>query len=385
MAHTYTNLPPSLSHYLSEVVDSVNTNISSEIGKTIEFRHNGFTALMNELVEARPTDAKYPLIALIQPYTFEYDGNSDSPKVRFDLLILTDSLPTQSSDERETDNYDAILRPIYAELIKQIVRYPNFSFEGRLPKHNGMDIYHIGSDRGTKNGYVIPDVLDCITIEGMELQIHAENDCLIHSTGCIDTHDIDLYHNINSYTVTGNGTANLVVGLLEAKFFESDLDTGPPVFTLNDGNEGIYTIEELTPESINIGAFPNGVYIGRITSDHGAYTEFEYNVRNGLVYGICKVFANTTFQPLVCEDSFSYPLNIVSESQCAGVTTIAYYDVNIESGIVVDDKTYSPMVATISESYTTAITQLLNSYYTNVRTSNGNTLTNKIIINLKNI
>ena len=384
MAHTYKILTPSLTKYLAEVVGEVDSALSTELGLNIEFRHNGFTALMNELVEARPTDAKYPLIALIQPFPFEYDGKSDSPKVKFDLLILTDSTPTMSANERETQNYEAILKPILAELLAQICDYQYFKFEGELPKFKGMDIYHLGDNRGGKNGYVIPDVLDAIVIEGMELRLAPDDRC-IGNTQCVDTHDIDLYHNINSYTVTGNGTANLIVGLLAYDFFEYVVTIGDPALTFDDGNGDVVTIELLDPLTVNVAGFADGVYIARITSDHGAYTEFEYNVRGGLVYGICKVFANTTFQPLICEDSFEYPLAIVSESECLGVTTIASYDINEESGTVLQSRLYPPGEANISESYTTEITTLLNSYYVNVRTSNGNTITSKIILNLINL
>ena len=385
MPHTYNILPPSLTKYLAEVVGEVDSALSAELGLNIEFRHNGFTALMNELVEVLPTDAKYPLIALIQPFSFEYDGKSDSPKVKFDLMILTDSTPTMTANERETQNYEAILRPIYAELISQISKYQFFSYVGSRPTHRGMDIYHLGDNRGGKNGYIIPDVLDAIIIEGMELQIHSDDRC-IGNTQCVDTHAIDLYHNITSFTIAGNGTANLIVGLLDFDFVEYVVTIGDPALEFDNGNGDVVSIELLDPISIDVSGFTDGVYIGRISSDHGGvFTEFEYVVRGGLIFGICKVFANTTFQPLICEDSFEYPLVIQSESECVGVTTIASYDINEESGTVLQSRLYPPGEANISETYTTEITTLLNSYYVNVRTSNGNTITSKIILNLINL
>lgn len=386
MAHTYTNLPPSLSHYLSEVVDSVNTNISSEIGKTIEFRHNGFTALMNELVEARPTDAKYPLIALIQPYTFEYDGNSDSPKVRFDLLILTDSLPTQSSDERETDNYDAILRPIYAELIKQIVRYPNFSFEGRLPKHNGMDIYHIGSDRGTKNGYVIPDVLDCITIEGMELQIHAENDCLQISTGQSPIHEILLKDSIKEVTIqTGSNQISLTVDTVD--YVNSDTLAAAPVYELkwsylgatNEINIGV-------PLVYNISAVPDGVYIGVITSSYGATYQFEYYVRtigaNKTIASYTHLLSQVFTEDLSLQYYFNYP-NTIAWDFYSSLALVDSLQVQTQDGTVIHE--ILPAAQTGTDDHIDQITTLLNSYTIILTTSNSNQLENKTILNLKTI
>lgn len=380
MAHTYTNLPPSLSHYLSEVVDNVNTNISSEIGKTIEFRHNGFTALMNELVEARPTDAKYPLIALIQPYTFEYDGNSDSPKVRFDLLILTDSTPTQSSDERETDNYDAILRPIYAELIKQISEHQYLSHEGETPKHKGMDIYHIG-DRTNKNGYVIPDVLDCISIEGMELDLLHDDNCLGGSLPCSPQHEVLLYEAFTNVSFTNTGEA-IIIGILAVDYVNFGTDVGA-TFTLTDGRGTTFSIDELTPKLMDVSNHSDGVYIGSITSSRGAYMEFEYRVRNAECQSIAFSLIETTFQDLDCAYAFDYPLNITSVGTATGIVTFDSMNINIEDGTVIHSDTFAPSTTSFTDSHITTITTLLNSYYVNVVTSNGNTITNKIIINLK--
>lgn len=51
MAHTYSNLQPSLSSILSGVVADVSTALLSEIGVGVKYKHNSFTALMNELIE----------------------------------------------------------------------------------------------------------------------------------------------------------------------------------------------------------------------------------------------------------------------------------------------------------------------------------------------
>ena len=124
MAHTYTNLQSSLSAILKEVVQSTSDAIAGEIGYTVKYRHNGFKALMKELAEASQVNStrndRYPLIALIQPFRFETNGTASGIDVKPDILILMDTDPHKTSDERELESYDAILRPTHAEFISQL-------------------------------------------------------------------------------------------------------------------------------------------------------------------------------------------------------------------------------------------------------------------------
>ena len=72
MAHSYLNLPPSLSAMLSDVVSNVNDAIQDEMNLTVNYKHNSFTALMNEIANDSKSpslkNSRYPLICLIQPF-----------------------------------------------------------------------------------------------------------------------------------------------------------------------------------------------------------------------------------------------------------------------------------------------------------------------------
>ena len=297
-------------------------------------------------------------------------------------MILTDSTPTMSADEREAQNYEAILRPIYAELISQISSYQYFSFVGGRPNHRGMDIYHLG-DRSNKNGYIIPDILDAIIIEGMELQIHSNDGCLGSLVSCVPQHEVQLYEAFHNVLFTNN-VDNIIVGLLEVDFTMFDPDV-QSIYTLTDGRGATFTVEELSPSEMDISTHADGVYIGSISSTTGTFIEFEYRVRNGECQSIAFCLIDTTFQTLDCDYAFNYPLNITSYGYTTGIVTIDSMNINIEGGTVIHDDTFTPTVTTFTDIFDTTITTLINSYYVNIVTSNGNTLTNKIIINLKNI
>ena len=387
MAHTYTNLQPSLSAILKEVVQSTSDAISGEIGYTVKYRHNGFKALMNELAEASQVNStrndRYPLIALIQPFRFETNGTASGIDVKPDILILMDTDPHKTSDERELESYDAILRPTHAEFISQLKKHPLVYFKGVQPQSSGMDIYHLGDERGGKVGYELPDYLDAILIEGLDLHIHAEQSCLQISVPCSPQHEVLLYEAFTNVSFTNTGEA-IIIGILAVDYVNFGTDVGA-TFTLTDGRGTTFSIDELTPKLMDVSNHSDGVYIGSITSSRGAYMEFEYRVRTAECYSIAYALITTEFQDLDCNYGFNYPLSITTDGDSTGIVTLSSMDINIEDGTVIHSDTFAPSTTSFTDSHITTITTLLNSYYVNVVTSNGNTITNKIIINLKNI
>ena len=387
MAHTYTNLQPSLSAILKEVVQSTSDAISGEIGYTVKYRHNGFKALMNELAEASQVNStrndRYPLIALIQPFRFETNGTASGIDVKPDILILMDTDPHKTSDERELESYDAILRPTHAEFISQLKKHPLVYFKGVQPQSSGMDIYHLGDERGGKVGYELPDYLDAILIEGLDLHIHAEQSCLQISVPCSPQHEVLLYEAFTNVSFTNTGEA-IIIGILAVDYVNFGTDVGA-TFTLTDGRGTTFSIDELTPKLMDVSNHSDGVYIGRITSSRGASMEFEYRVRTAECYSIAHALITTEFQDLDCAYAFDYPLSITTDGDSTGIVTLSSMSINTEDGTVIHSDTFAPSTTSFTDSHITTITALLNSYYVNVVTSNGNTITNKIIINLKNI
>ena len=386
MAHTYSNLQPSLSSILSGVVADVSTALLSEIGVSVKYKHNSFTALMNELIEdsnstTRKND-KYPLIALIQPYRAELGSDSASPNVTFDLVIVTNTTPTKTADDREEESYNTYLRPIYAELISQLSSNQFVSYRGMMPKHRYMDIYHLGDERGNKNGYTFPDFVDAILIEGMELKIYPQDTCVSGlSLACTPIHEIELYHSITDVSLGG-----AISGIgIEITINTVDLvqDVPSEVEYFIDMGDGIITNDSIVVDVLYrrvISAVQDGIYIGTITSSLGATYQFEYEVANGtLVSRVGLLVQDFDYGTLDCADSFEYPLSI---SYTAGGSSMNQSQITDGAGNVLVTYTYDRSTNE-SEVYATTIESLSNSYIINILTANANQLENTTILNIK--
>lgn len=386
MAHTYSNLQPSLSSILSGVVADVSTALLSEIGVSVKYKHNSFTALMNELIEdsnstTRKND-KYPLIALIQPYRAELGSDSASPNVTFDLVIVTNTTPTKTADDREEESYNTYLRPIYAELISQLSSNQFVSYRGMMPKHRYMDIYHLGDERGNKNGYTFPDFVDAILIEGMELKIYPENTCINGlALDCTPIHEIEVYHSITGVTLGATmGIIAMDITMTDVALVE---DIASEVsYSINMG-DGVITNDVIELDVLYrrvVSQVPDGVYIGTIRSSLGATYQFEYEVREGLLYSrVGLVVQDYDYGTLDCADSFEYPLTI---SYTANGSSMSKSE--IEDGVGNSLVLYPYNQSTNeSESFETTIESLENSFGINILTTNNNLLVNTTILNIK--
>lgn len=386
MAHTYSNLQPSLSSILSGVVADVSTALLSEIGVSVKYKHNSFTALMDELIEdsnstTRKND-KYPLIALIQPYRAELGSDSASPNVTFDLVIVTNTTPTKTADDREEESYNTYLRPIYAELISQLSSNQFVSYRGMMPKHRYMDIYHLGDERGNKNGYTFPDFVDAILIEGMELKIYPQDTCVSGlSLACTPIHEIEVYHSITGVTLGATmGIIAMDITMTDVALVE---DIASEVsYSINMG-DGVITNDVIELDVLYrrvVSQVPDGVYIGTIRSSLGATYQFEYEVREGLLYSrVGLVVQDYDYGTLDCADSFEYPLTI---SYTANGSSMSKSE--IEDGVGNSLVLYPYNQSTNeSESFETTIESLENSFGINILTTNNNLLVNTTILNIK--
>ena len=390
MAHTYTNLQPSLSAILKEVVQSTSDAIAGEIGYTVKYRHNGFKELLKELAEASQVNStrndRYPLIALIQPFRFETNGTASGIDVKPDILILMDTDPHKTSDERELESYDAILRPTHAEFISQLKKHPLVYFKGVQPQSSGMDIYHLGDERGGKVGYELPDYLDAILIEGLDLHIHAEQSCLQISTGQSPIHEILLKDSIKEVSIQ-TGTNQIALTVDTVDYVNSDPLADAPVYELkwsylgatNEINIGV-------PLVYNISSVPDGVYIGVITSSYGATYQFEYYVRtvgpNKTIASYTHLLSQVFTEDLALQYYFNYPTTIAWDFY-SSLALVNSLQVQTQDGTVIHE--ILPAAQTGTDDHIEPITALLNSYTIILTTSNSNQLENKTILNLKTI
>jgi len=304
MAHSYINLPPSLSAMLSDVVSNVNDAIQDEINLTVNYKHNSFTALMNEIANDSKSPSlknfRYPLICLIQPFNADASGKRIGVDVKCDVIIMTLTDATMSADDRETINYNAILRPIYAEFLQQLYAYPYIMFSGNQPKHSHMDIYHMGSNTGTKNGYIFPDKVDAIVIENLELHLEPQP-CLVNSVYPLAT--LVYKNNVSGLRVVGTN-GNLAVTLAAASYIDLRKVglADNPEYTINfpfDGTSDPITVGETYNKSMS--AVANGQYTGYIECNDGVtasrlYFFFEVNNHTPLNYTQTSIFLFTAFE-----------------------------------------------------------------------------------------
>jgi hypothetical protein len=117
---------------------------------------------------------KFPLIYLVQPFTitrgnFRYFGKANS----LEIFIINETVQDKKAVQRMTDNFKAVIYPIYRELIKQIAKSTVFmeSSIGKIP-HKTTDMYYWGDQQQEK---MINDVFDCMYINGLNLTI--KNNC----------------------------------------------------------------------------------------------------------------------------------------------------------------------------------------------------------------
>jgi hypothetical protein len=389
MAHTYSHLPPSLVAILKEVVNNVDDAISGEIGLNVKFKHNGFKAIVEELIEESQVEetknVRYPLIALIQPFTAKSSSKTTALKVRFDLLICVQTDKDKTASERESESYDSVLRPVYAELKSQLKRHPRITFSGITVDDDSMDIYHLGGIKGGKEGYELPDIVDAIIVQGMEFYIEPENPCAV--IPCVQKHDILLFDCICGVEVDISDRLKLKVTVTNTEFINNTGESEPISYTIDWGNGTQQTIEVGVVANLEVESLSVGYYIATITSNYGATHQFEYSVRMTDIKGfdtlVCIYQEGYSYGALDCQYYFNYPLGIVYYGMAIN-TLIASTSIALENGNSVFDGA-GVDTADIIESFDTFISQLLNSYSIIVNTANSNQLENKTILNLKNI
>jgi hypothetical protein len=124
---------------------------------------------------------KFPLIALIQPFT---EPNGDDMTVRsstndMNIVIVQNTKPEIHPDERYDLNFRTILYPLYDLLMKHIVKSGYFKdVEEGLVVHDKVDRPYWGRE-GLYGGEanMLNDAVDAITIENLQLDLLILNQC----------------------------------------------------------------------------------------------------------------------------------------------------------------------------------------------------------------
>lgn len=298
--HTYTSMPQPFSKILKSVSTDVSTNLVSELGVDVKYKHNSFTKIMNELAdESTKSEIKndrYPLIALIQPFTTTQENKGYN--VKCDILIATmEDDEDKTSDDRESDNYNTILRPIYAELISQLSKHRYISHRPlSQPKHEIVDIYNFGDDlNGSKNSVTLPDRTDVLVIKGIELFIH---DAACGEFSCVPP-TVELFDMINEVSMAAHGSTVQVVMNAASFINNSAIDTEVD-YTLDWGDSNS---EIITQGTTYTHQYPEGEnqYIITITSNYGSQAQlFAWVNESGNIDYFTRTIAQSISYDLDC-------------------------------------------------------------------------------------
>jgi hypothetical protein len=163
---------------MEAIVAKVNTALTAaSFGTTpVYYMYGHPMEIANRLQELSnsPTEGhkKFPLIILFTDITIDRSliGFYGSTSLR--MLIANFTLAEYTSVQRTEINFKPILHPIKKELIKQIERHNQFTYEDELT-YKETDMYYYGSEINKQN--VFNDRIDAIELRDIKLNI--KNKC----------------------------------------------------------------------------------------------------------------------------------------------------------------------------------------------------------------
>lgn len=137
--------------------------------------------IVNELaLKERVAAAKFPLIALLMDFreVMGEDMTIRSRTTDMTIIIMTNTTPDLTPDQRYDQNFSEILYPLYDLLIKHITNSKYFDTAPGLVSHDKYDRPHWGRT-GTYNnmGNIGNDFIDAIEVQNLNLSLKLNNTC----------------------------------------------------------------------------------------------------------------------------------------------------------------------------------------------------------------
>ena len=111
---------------------------------------------------------KFPAILNFQPVRQEKRGNSTT--LFYNLAIVGSVNPKWTTEQREHEVFEKLLRPIYSSFMNEIQRCGYFNFGYGLPSHSYYEVFTTGDATGgiiEKYG----DAIDAIEIHNLSLEV----------------------------------------------------------------------------------------------------------------------------------------------------------------------------------------------------------------------
>lgn len=158
---------------IGAVVSKVNTALTAKnFGRTVYYMYGHPKEITKRLQELSNSttqkDKKFPLIILFTDITITHDtpGFYGSTSIR--MLVCNITQPEYISEKRTEINFKPILHPIKEELLNQIERHTQFTFEEDL-KFSETDMYFYGSQINDKN--IFNDYIDAIELDNIKMNV----------------------------------------------------------------------------------------------------------------------------------------------------------------------------------------------------------------------
>ena len=372
MSATYSQIPPSVRDIFEPIVTEVSDNLASDTSLDIDsvtYYCETWLELINRLnKEGQAGMTRYPFIALIRNWELSYDGTIH-PDTKLTFVVCTNSTAQKYSEDRESENYEPILRPIWAEFLacmKNSTGLLGYNIGG---KYNYMESLHLGTDSPDGNKkYMLPDVVDGIIVTDFEVKLNGAEDCLPTTIGPSLTRIVYL-NNVSSLTIAGIQSTDIRVQLVEAQYTDYNnlgFGTSPEysVYLEHSTYTAAITVGETL--SIPLGDSPtDGDYYGYISCDDTVQESrlyFWYGIRAGrLGYytDICK-FKLRNFT-LTGEQYTDYPFN-VDLQYYATLARFSRYSLSIDGGNEMASESYAPLAITTGIDTITVSEPLATSY-----------------------
>lgn len=162
---------------MRSVIAKVNTALATKnFGQTVYYMYGHPKEINNRLQELTnsPTEAnkKFPLVILFTDITIKKTEPGFFGTAKLRMLIANITEPTYIAEQRTELNFKPVIHPIKDELLNQIERYKQFTFEGEL-QYEETDMYFYGSQINDKN--VFTDRIDGTELNN--IQININNKC----------------------------------------------------------------------------------------------------------------------------------------------------------------------------------------------------------------
>lgn len=178
-----------LKHYIPDVFESIVSQVSISLNKTVYFSYGHYADVIDELKKKDNSisekDSKYPLVWLVMDYVEKHnpsklDIQCELPNLQ--LLIATPTNKDHTIRQRMETNIVPILYPIYDELMLKIANSTYFK-ETTVNKiqHEKIDRpywgFSGGVDGSNAQANLFNDYIDAVQIRNLSLNLRKKMKC----------------------------------------------------------------------------------------------------------------------------------------------------------------------------------------------------------------